>query len=309
MRHRRRHDRAAAGAYPDIETPAQATHHPTRTGRGTGTFFGAMHDGPEGKPSAYIIRLRACITKVFLKAVAMLTQNESLKMTDSNSTSPPDIPRLPELKVIQEKYCSQEVTDSIIRLLQEKRPDLVFNLIDPDQMTIRKVWKNFHPIVEYLRSEAAKHIDIPQSRLAMIDIIYELYRRTHLIINPGKNFLSVQGQAIAAGPDEPMPALPKLKVKEYKVSGMANVSQECVDLVSDKLHELRPDLLYEISETMRRNIPPIEVNSEFEAFLELLRTQVKNIPVSNLERYRLWDEIQARVGVLSKIEFWLEEYR
>lgn len=227
-------------------------------------------------------------------------------MSKNNSDKTKKNPALPELAIKQTKYCDQKTIDNILRYLQEQNPDLIADLIDDGQRSMNTVWNNLDLVVHWLRDrEDSYHIGIPSSRIAMMEIIYELDRRAEKIRRPFLNqWDDLIGVEIAAGPDDPMPVLPVLTVKEYTAPAYLvdkNISQECVDLVSQKLHELRPDLIYEISESLRRRIPSPEVHKEFLKFLNDLSSRGLDIPADDRRRMRILQEISKRIKLLCKI--------
>lgn len=173
-------------------------------------------------------------------------------------TPPPPFP-LPELKVVQEEYCTQEMTDHVLRFLHEKRPDLITDIGEKPYNPMAQQ-DALQRIVGYLRTDADE-IEIPDTRLGMIELTFEIYRRYKKAA--GEPVLEVSGKPIASGEDEPLCPLKRVPVVERP-----GIIQEVVDYIIPLSYEERPDLWYELAEAARRGVRPSETMREFTRWAE-----------------------------------------
>src|SRR5690606_9746659 len=102
-------------------------------------------------------------------------------MTDFTKT--PNPPPLIDLPVYQEIYCNQEMTDTILKFLWDKKPESISELAELEYGFIAGGHDGMYQracgrISTFLReSEAAQEIVLPATRLGMLDLHYEMSRR------------------------------------------------------------------------------------------------------------------------------------
>jgi hypothetical protein len=196
-----------------------------------------------------------------------LPMSEDTRMSTNIPTQPSQqapLPLLPDLKVIRDTYCSQAMTDKLIRFLQERRPDLLFRLLDEERM-LRSVTfdKAARKVVTYLKDEARKDIDIPESFLGILDLMFELSRRLRQAANLPE--ITILGGPLSAGPDGPFPPLPTVKINESSGHGL---SQDLADRLLQASYTHQPRVWFEMAEEIRRTMHLAEARATFDDFLK-----------------------------------------
>ncbi len=92
-------------------------------------------------------------------------------------------PRLIHLDIWRDTYCNQIKADSICAYLWDYRPNLIAemakyeknsNIITSHMGDYSKICDT---IIEHLKNDAPKELDIPKSNIAFLDLIYEISRR------------------------------------------------------------------------------------------------------------------------------------
>jgi hypothetical protein len=81
---------------------------------------------------------------------------------------------LPQLKVLRETYCSQQVLDSAIGWVDAHRPELIENLMPDEHWHQQDYSERAWDILEYLTEEK---VEIPTSLNGRMDLINEITRR------------------------------------------------------------------------------------------------------------------------------------
>lgn len=178
----------------------------------------------------------------------------------------PDLPPLPELPVIRDTYCSQEMTDALVRHLQEERPDLIAELVrvETKGLIIDVHAKACESIIGYLREKSDK-VHVPPTRLGMLDFLYELCRRIRKAYDlPERPLL---GKPLAPGPEGPFPPMINKPVWVSK-SGKPSVDQGLADEIIKSAYQKRPDIFYEYAEQMIRQIRGYEINQALGDFIK-----------------------------------------
>lgn len=210
------------------------------------------------------------------------------------------LPALIDLPVIRNIYCSQEMTDSVLQHLWEKRPDLIAAIVveERGEMPDRHdgvYGKRCAAITEYLRVEAMREVGIPPTRLAMIDFLYELSRRLRRAL--GMIEVPVFGRPIASGPDGPFPQLAQRPIRVYSNGEPPEgMSQELSDRICESLYTQRPDLAYELSEATQRLVVSFEIVREIEVIImDMLLPHEKKV------RGHLFQQFQGRILLMSSI--------
>lgn len=182
-------------------------------------------------------------------------------MTGHNINNPTDqspygslshLPELLEYPVIREKYCNQKMTDTALEYLWLKRPDRVRiqGALEPKNYDSVYVME-LAVIVDFFRNEASTEIDIPQTRLGMLDLLFELSRRLRLALNIPE--WELKGKPLAESPDDPMPALPVMPIEVVKGrDDYFGLSQKIADRVIEGAYKKAPHLFFERVECLRR---------------------------------------------------------
>src|SRR5580704_9407447 len=81
---------------------------------------------------------------------------------------------LPRLKVLRETYCSQQVVDTAVGLVETHRPELIENLMEDEHWRQQDYSERAWDILEYLTEEK---VGIPTSLIGRMDLINEFTRR------------------------------------------------------------------------------------------------------------------------------------
>lgn len=177
----------------------------------------------------------------------------------------PDLPPLPELPVIRDTYCSQEMTDVLVRHLQEERPDLIAELVRQERRGLPDGHDDLHgkrygDVIEYLRAQAGDSFHVPPTRIGMLDLLYELSRRIRKALNLQE--IPVFGKPLAPGPEGPFPPLVQQPVRVVK-NPEHQLPQELVDRVVHAAYEQAPNIFYDFAEQMRRLMRSYEISQAF----------------------------------------------
>ena len=99
------------------------------------------------------------------------------------------LPELLHLDVIRNMYCSQEQVDGICDYLWTYKSDIVKEMLEYEKIedvlfahsgNYKDVCDN---LVDYLREEVPKAINIPDTNIGMLDLLYEISRRIRKSIN------------------------------------------------------------------------------------------------------------------------------
>lgn len=163
-----------------------------------------------------------------------------------------NLPKLVELPVYRDAYCSQEVTDQALSYLWSNRPDLVCAQAVLERGNFDNVYVlELASIVEFFRNEASKHIEIPNTRLGMLDLLFEMSRRLRLVLDiPAWD---VRGKSLAESENGPMPDLPSLPIETLKGrDDYFGLTQEIADRIITDVYRAAPDLFFEKAECLRR---------------------------------------------------------
>lgn len=173
-----------------------------------------------------------------------------------NSQLQCELPPLIELQVYQETYCDQQMTDTILQFLWETKPDLIAEIAGLEE----RFWSHGHDaaymekcglISEYLTEEARHKVALPDSRLGMLDLYYEMSRR----IRKAKGLVEIPvlGKSFAPRPEGPFPALidkPIYRTESGKT--YPGLTQEIADRMCQAVYDNHPSIMYEYAEQYRR---------------------------------------------------------
>ena len=158
------------------------------------------------------------------------------------------LPELPELPVLRETFCTQEIMDEATSFLEENNPGLLLELRAEECSRRTQAFMNVaYEILEYLEEAGA---DLPETPLGQVDLIFELSRRIRAACNlPG---IAPRGRPLAEGPGKPLPPLARTDIDA--ASKRAGITQDMADRVLQAAYEKRPDIWYGVSEEYRREI-------------------------------------------------------
>src|ERR1700733_7089565 len=94
---------------------------------------------------------------------------------------------LSSLPVVQDKYCSQKMTDDAIQFVADKRPELIKTLVEIAFTTSESFEEILDEIIDYLDEAAARgELQMPETYLGRIDLMFEISRRFELAYNWGR---------------------------------------------------------------------------------------------------------------------------
>lgn len=182
-------------------------------------------------------------------------------MTGHNINNPADqspygslsyLPDLLNSPVLREQYCNQKMTDTALEYLWLKRPDRVRiqGALEPKNYDSVYVME-LAVIVDFFRKEAINEIAIPETRLGMLDLLFELSRRLRLALDIPE--WELRGRPLAETPDAPLPPLPVIPIAVTKGrSDYFGLTQAIADRVIEIAYKKAPHLFFERVECLRR---------------------------------------------------------
>src|SRR5258706_5184274 len=127
------------------------------------------------------------------------------------------------LKVLRETYCSQQVVDTAVGLVETHRPELIAKLMEDEHWRQQDYSERAWDILEYLTEAKA---EIPTSLIWRMDLINEFTRRGRDAA--GLPEIPPKGHPLASGPDQPLRPLIKLDIDE---GTKKRITQEMADRV------------------------------------------------------------------------------
>ncbi len=224
------------------------------------------------------------LSAVFLCGIESM-DNKKDSMTKLSAWGHLDfVPEYVSLAVLREDYCDQETVDAALQLLWKEKPaflqvqgHLEYKGIDqPYLMELAQ-------IVDFFKQEAKDKVSIPQTRLGMLDLIFELSRRLRKSL--GLEDRKIMGKPLAESIESPMPSLPVLPIKTLEGrNDYFGVTQEVVDDIIASVEKQYPYILFELVEVLRHeSIWPWDVVAE----LNRLCLQVSNVDTQDKE-YTGW---------------------
>ena len=158
------------------------------------------------------------------------------------------LPELPKIPVLRSAYCSQELTDKVLQYLWDNAPDLVREQAKREHLNYDQEYgMQLGHIVTFIQKVASKDVEIPKTRLGMLDLLFEMSRRFRKLRNLPD--APVRGIPLAEGPDAPMPALPTPPIS---FETQKFLSQETADNIIKQVYSEHPAWFYELTENMRR---------------------------------------------------------
>ncbi len=217
--------------------------------------------------------------------------------TPSQSPQQPLLPPLPQLTVVRDKYCSQQMTDDAIRFLQERRSDLIQSIAQEEHRRVagnHGYNKCIGRVLEFLKGETSE-VTVPATRLGRLDLMFELGRRIVAALKMPP--LQMSGNPLAASPDDP---LPPLAAATYTRVGL---TQDLADKTMRVTYERRPDIFYEIAEQLRRDLVLNEIDAQFNAFRHQVLDNEFGVPDDPLVKAALLGELYLRIRLMIGLPF------
>jgi Sel1 repeat-containing protein len=173
---------------------------------------------------------------------------------------------LPELPVLRTSHCSQEMTDSLIRFVEENNPELLRKVRSEEswygeyKYPGEDMWYRYD-ILEYVDRHAG-HIGVPRTRMGRYDLVSELVRRMRRA--HGLPDRKPRGKPLADSMDGPFPPLLELAVPQSAVT--SGITQSFADEALQMAYRKRPDLWWALAEARNTDID-VGQHRDFEAFL------------------------------------------
>jgi hypothetical protein len=159
-----------------------------------------------------------------------------------------ELPPLPAMKVVREDYCSQDITDKAIALVEAQRPDLIWQMMREEHWREQDYRDAAWEILEYLD---AANVGIPATPLGRMDLIAEFTRRGRSAY--GLPELYPRGRPLTAALQQPLPPLTDKELSEH-TRKFAHVTQDLVDRVLRQAWETQPYAWFEVAEEYRYEI-------------------------------------------------------
>lgn len=208
---------------------------------------------------------------------------------------------LPKLKVVQETYVSQEMTDRIIAYLEEHHQEDLDRVRQFDTGSSNGVTlSTYAEMMGVVMDHVSKVMEVPdpnvqyEGSLAYIDLAFELCRRYRTAY--GYEVPVLKGHPLAASPKGPFPPLAGKKI--YSRFAKYNLDQETVDEIVAAYYAEYPEWSYVQGEAYRREqAPDIVVGSVPNSFFHVLLLQRRQVEKKDLffVTLDLRNEVQARI--------------
>ncbi len=208
-------------------------------------------------------------------------------MSSNPENTPPALPALP---VLRSNYCTQEMTNEAISFLQRRQPDLIATLASQQRRGRggnSMYYRSLNDVENYLTYEASKEIQITQTALGMVDLLFELSRR----IAAACDLQEVQlvGKSLAEGPDSPLVPL----AGRSDLPESLGVTPDLADHIVRLVYEQSPRLFYELGEQYIRQLRTNALTRKLDTALTALEPH--GAPKTKTPRIRLTQEINWRL--------------
>ncbi len=227
---------------------------------------------------------------------------------NSKLSAPPTraLQPLPSLKVIRETYCNQEMTDTLLDFLQEKRPDLIKRLIETEQAIPENFVEVLEQSADFFKTEAsASALAIPATYIGMVDLLFELSRRFESVygwrwVRETPPHFKVRGKPLAESATHPLPRLPDMALS--KSSHRHGLTQDRVDKTLRSLYEQHPELWFDLAEEQNHTLLLVRTERLFIPILQdLLKDDPKLTTMQAL--YAFINEIRRRTRLMCDLPF------
>lgn len=199
-------------------------------------------------------------------------------MTEDENHLPPLI----DLPVSRSTYCDQDTADRVLAYLWKHEADLVARLAAEERQPFpesrgglfRKMCWSIGPV---LRAAQNSDASLPPSRLALVDLLYELSRRLRRA--QGLTDIPVFGKPLAPGPQGPFPPLTDRADLDKNTSHDQALTSELANRICQEVYTQDPALMYEACEQERRLVSSHEIEHDFDARLKeaKARAQVPDV--------------------------------
>jgi len=135
---------------------------------------------------------------------------------------------------------------------------------------------------------ASAGVTVPDSRLGLIDFIYELSRRLRIWFELDE--IEVAGTELVLTADGQLPS--PIEVPERYEDRSWCAPFQLADSISREAWNREPMLIYEISEAYRRRVTTHEVENAWHKLLDGLKAEHDDIGRQTDCEYVLWDRIR-----------------
>lgn len=208
---------------------------------------------------------------------------------------------LPNLPVLREDFCSQEMVDEITKYLEKEQMDNLLRLwAEEDTIRISVYYTRLdEAIVGPVQDEASKLIDVPTTLIGMVDLCYEISRRLRKAYNLPD--VSPIGNSITPSIEAPYPELPNLQILESTVG--RGLKQKQIDTILQESYLENPHDWYALAEAIRHNMLINILNVKFrEDFLNRsIKHQVNLMQPSSIPLNGMLMEANMRLRKLANI--------
>lgn len=207
------------------------------------------------------------------------------------------VPELIDLPVHPETRTDQKTVDAVLQYLWKNRPDLVAKLAYWEKV-IRDPGMHGRACADigfYLRQEAIKEIEIPESRLGLLDVIFEVSRRVRK--SQGLKEIPILGKPLTSDRNGDYPPLIDQEIQRNKEGKpYFGMSQEMADIVCSLAYRQDSQLMFDFCEQVRRSVSTPEITSGFYTLVSKIRDDQKFSPQSSFA-----GELHSRLNTMCRI--------
>ena len=216
---------------------------------------------------------------------------------EKSRENPAALHPLPGLKVLRDTWCSQQTADKAIDYLQAHHPALLQELLAEEEGRRSAAYLNVaHGILDALAEEG---VELPATSLGKMDLMCELSRRLRKAY--GLFEVPPRGKPLAAGPDQPLPKLPRLAISEG-AARRGKVTQEMADRILQSSYDEQPALWFALAEEYRHQMHLYAVDAFREVLARLLAGAVDKDQRNVFTENELFIEAVRRIYAMCGIE-------
>lgn len=181
---------------------------------------------------------------------------------------------LPELPVPRTTHCSQEMTDDLIRFVEENNPELLRKVRSEEswygeyKYPGEDMWYRYDILV-YLDQHAGEHVKVPRTLMGRFDLVSELVRRMRRA--HGLPDRKPSGKPLAPSIDGPFPPLFDETVRES--TALSGITQSAADQALQMAYRKRPDLWWALAEARNTDIDVGQHREFSELLAQVLETE------------------------------------